>query len=155
MTVRPGVNCGWELIRPKSKFGGVLNIIFVSSFGGRVVTLLQYTFICLDCVHLLELGLFSCSFPCPASIIMPAWRRKSIPNMQVAWRLRTNIKFATCSEPRICTLACAVVVMCSSWPFAARRFGILQFAGALRYCFRTGSSLSLQRETKSRCRLKL
>ena len=68
--------------------------------------------------------------------------------MHVACRLRTKMKFATCSEPRICTLACAVVVMCSSWPLAARRFGMLRFAGALRYCFRTDSKLSLQRETE-------
>ena len=40
-----------------------------------------------------------------------------------------------------------MVVICSSCPFAARRFGLLLFAGALRNCFKTGSSLSLQRET--------
>ena len=67
--------------------------------------------------------------------------------MHVACRLRTNIRFATCSEPKIITLVCAVAVICSSWPFAAQRFGLLRFVGALRYCFKTGSSLSLQRET--------
>ena len=32
-------------------------------------------------------------------------------------------------------------------PLAARRFGVLRFGGALRYCFRMGNNLSLQRET--------